>query len=83
MRENLGNVFTDGGVVEIDRVARMPLAESIFEVDLHEVAGDRSNKHVTRLAVNCVIKLEDFVVPRPPLSHSHSVLLAPGQYCGH
>lgn len=55
-------------MVEIDRVARMPLAVSIVEFELHKVAGDRGEEHAARDGAvgggdgDGVVELENLVV---------------------
>ena len=39
-KRDLGDGFADRSTVKIGRVARMPLAESIVEFELHEMTGN-------------------------------------------
>ena len=67
---NLGDKFVDGSVEELDWVAGMPFAVPFFESKLHEVASDRSDDHITRLASNGVVELENLVVARATIANS-------------
>lgn len=84
MRErerDLGDEFADGNVVEIGGVAGVPLAEAVFELELHEVAGDGGDEHVAGLSVNRVIELENPVVARAAVPGSQALI--PGENAGH
>lgn len=59
---NLGNGFADFGLEEIGGVTRVPFAVTLFEFELHEVAGDGGEEHVAGLAADVVVELEDLVV---------------------
>lgn len=67
----LGYGLANGGVEEISGVARVPAAEPVVELELHEVSRDGGDEHVAGAAANGVIELEDAVVPRPPLPRPH------------
>lgn len=64
---NLWNELADGSVVEIDGVARMPLAVSIVEFEFHKVAIDGGEEHAARDGAvgggdgDGVVELEDLV----------------------
>lgn len=63
-------VFFDGGMVEIGRVTRVPIAIPIVEIELHEMAGNGSEGHLKWLVVNGVVEFEYLVVSGAAVSHS-------------
>lgn len=51
------------------RVTGVPLAEAVFELELHEVANDGGDYHLAVLAANGIIELEELVVAGPSFPH--------------
>lgn len=64
----------DRGVVEIGGVTRVPLAVTVLELELHEVADDGGEEHVAGLAADGVVELEDLVVSRTAFPHSKALV---------
>lgn len=71
----LGDMLTNGGVIEIGGIARVPLAVAFVEIKLHQMASDGGHQHVTWLPSNWVIELVYLVVARPPFTNAEALVL--------
>lgn len=67
----------DRGAEEVGGITRVPLAVTLVELELHEMAGDGGEEHVAGLAANGVVELKDLIIAGTPLPHSHA--LVPGE----
>lgn len=72
----VGDGLADRRLEEVGGVAGMPLAESIFEFDLHEVAGDGGDEHLDGNAIDGVRELEDLVVTGMAFPHAEALVVA-------
>jgi hypothetical protein len=59
---------------EIGGITRVPFPITIIEFEFHEMTDDGGEEHVTRLAANGVIELEDPVVARTTVPNSKTLV---------
>lgn len=59
---HVGDYLVYWGAIEVDRAARVPFAPVFREVELHEVASNGGEYHVTGLSIDGVREKEQWVV---------------------
>lgn len=78
---DLGDELADRSLEEKGWIAGVPLAVAVFEFELHEVAGDRGEEHLARVAIDGVVELVDFVIAGSAFPHAQP--LVSRQYVRH